>query len=42
MDFQEADRRYDDLKRQHRNGNLSAEQLEAQLKELMVQDRDGN
>jgi Interferon-induced transmembrane protein len=42
MDFRDADRRYDALKRQYRDGNLSAEQLEAQLKEIMVQDRDGN
>jgi hypothetical protein len=41
-DFEETDRRYDALKRQYRDGNLSAEQLEAQLKEIMVQDRDGN
>jgi hypothetical protein len=42
MNFQEADRHYDALKQQYRSGNLSAEQLDRQLKELMVQDRDGN
>jgi hypothetical protein len=42
MNFQEADRHYDALKQQYRSGNLSAEQLDRQLKELMVQDRAGN
>jgi hypothetical protein len=42
VDFREADHRYDVLKQQYRNGNLSAAQFDTQLKELMVQDRDGN
>lgn len=38
MNFQEADRRYLDLKRQHDKGSLSAEEFEAQLEQIMVQD----
>ena len=36
MDFREVDRRYVDLKRQHDNGNLSAEEFDAQLEQMMV------
>ena len=38
MNFEEADRRYGDLKRQHDGGKLSAEEFEAQLEQIMVQD----
>lgn len=36
--FQEADRRYAELKRQHEGGELSDEEFAARLRELMVQD----
>lgn len=42
MDFQEADRRYPELKRQRDMGAISAEAFDAQLRELMVQDQQGH
>ena len=41
MNFEEADRRYADLKRQNDSGNLSSIEFEAQLKEIMVVDGEG-
>jgi len=40
-DFSEADRRYAELKRRHELGDLSAEEFDEQLRELMVQDEEG-
>jgi len=40
MNFQQADRRYVDLKQQYDNGSLSAEAFEAQLEQLMVHDEE--
>ena len=40
MNFQQADRRYVDLKQQYAHGSLSAEEFEAQLEQLMVHDED--
>jgi hypothetical protein len=37
-DFQEADLRYAELNRQHEAGTISGEELDARLKEIMVQD----
>jgi len=36
--FREADRRYAELKRQHEAGEISGEEFDAQLKQMMVQD----
>jgi hypothetical protein len=41
VDFREVDRRYIDLKRQYDNGDLSAEEFDAQLEQMMVQDDEG-
>ena len=41
MDFQEADRRYVDIKRSYESGGLTQEELGEQLKQLMVQDEEG-
>ncbi len=41
MDFQEADRRYDELKRQYDSGAISAEAFTTALTDLMVQDAQG-
>jgi hypothetical protein len=41
MDFREVDRRYADLKQQYDNGNLSAEEFDAQREQMMVQDDEG-
>jgi hypothetical protein len=41
MDFQEADRRFPDLKRQYDNGDLSDDEYRAQLERLAVQDGEG-
>jgi hypothetical protein len=41
LTFQEADRRYADLKRQRDAGELSAAAFDAQLQELMIQDLEG-
>jgi t-SNARE complex subunit (syntaxin) len=39
--FQEADRRYAELRREHESGSLGDEELDAELKQLMVQDPEG-
>ena len=41
MDFQEADRRYVEIKRRHEAGELAQEEFDEQLKQLMVQDDEG-
>jgi hypothetical protein len=41
VDFQEADRRYVEIKRSYESGDLSQEELDKQLKQLMVQDEKG-
>jgi hypothetical protein len=41
VDFQEADRRYVEIKRRHEAGELAQEEFDEQLKQLMVQDEDG-
>jgi hypothetical protein len=41
MDFREADRRHDELKRQLEDGTISAEEFDAQRQQLMVQDDQG-
>jgi len=41
VDFQEADRRYVDIKRSYESGGLTQEELDEQLKQLMVQDEEG-
>ena len=41
MNFQDVDRRFAELKQQHDAGTLSAENFDAALKELMVQDDQG-
>jgi hypothetical protein len=41
IDFQEADRRYAELKRQLDSGVISAEEFDAQRRQLMVQDDKG-
>jgi hypothetical protein len=41
VDFQEADRRYVDIKRSYESGGLTQEELDGQLKQLIVQDEDG-
>ncbi len=41
MKFSDVDRRYAELRRKYETGTLSAEQFDAQLKELMVQDKQG-
>jgi hypothetical protein len=41
VDFQEADRRYVEIKRRHEAGELAQEEFEEQLKQLMVQDEEG-
>jgi beta-lactam-binding protein with PASTA domain len=41
IDFEEADRRYAELKRQLDAGNISTEEFDAQRKQLMVQDEKG-
>jgi hypothetical protein len=40
VDFQEADRRYAEIKRRHEAGSLTDEEFDEQLKELMVQDQE--
>jgi hypothetical protein len=41
MDFQQADRRYADLKQQYDNGALSDEEFRAELEQTAVQDAEG-
>ena len=41
MSFQEVDRRYAELKRQHDSGALGAEAFDAELKQMMMQDDQG-
>jgi hypothetical protein len=41
IDFEEADRRYAELKRQHDAGTIDDEEFEAQRQRLMVQDDEG-
>jgi hypothetical protein len=41
VDFQEAERRYAEIKRRHEAGSLTKEEFDKQLKELMVQDEEG-
>src|SRR5919202_2442200 len=41
IDFQEADRRYAELKRQLDTGVMSAEEFDVQRRQLMVQDDEG-
>ena len=41
MDFQEADRRYAEIKRRHETGSLTQEEFDEELKHLMVQDEEG-
>jgi beta-lactam-binding protein with PASTA domain len=41
VDFQEADRRYEELKRQLDGGSISEEEFDEQLQRLMVQDESG-
>lgn len=41
MSFQDADRRYVELKQQYDVGTLSVEEFDARLRELMVQDAEG-
>jgi hypothetical protein len=41
VDFQEADRRYVEIKRRHEAGELAQEEFDEQLKQLMVQDEEG-
>ena len=41
MDFQEADRRYVDIKRSYESGGLTQEELDEQLEQLMVQGEEG-
>jgi hypothetical protein len=41
MDFQEADQRYVEIKQRHKAGDLTQEEFDKQLKELMVQDEEG-
>jgi AGZA family xanthine/uracil permease-like MFS transporter len=41
MDFREVERRYVELKRRHDSGALSAEEFDAQLEQLRVQDDQG-
>lgn len=41
IDFREADRRYDELKQQYDAGVLDADAFDTQLRELMIQDRQG-
>ena len=40
VDFHEADRRYAEIKQRHEAGNLTDEEFDEQLKELMVQDQE--
>ena len=42
VDFQEADRRYAELKRQRDERNISEEEFDAQRRQLMVQDEEGH
>lgn len=37
MEFQEADRRYADLRQRYDNGSLSAEEFDARLEQIMIQ-----
>lgn len=41
IDFQEADRRYAELKRRRDSGTISDEEFDAQRQQLMVQDDEG-
>jgi hypothetical protein len=41
VDFQEADRRYAEIKRRHETGSLTQEEFDEELKHLMVQDEEG-
>jgi hypothetical protein len=41
VDFREADRRYAEIKRRHEAGTLSDKEFDEQLKQLMVQDKEG-
>jgi hypothetical protein len=41
VDFQEAERRYAEIKRRHDAGSLTNEEFDEQLKQLMVQDQEG-
>ena len=40
MDFQEAERRYAEIKRRHEAGTITDEEFDEQLKQLMVQDQE--
>ena len=41
MDFQEADRRYAELKQQYEMGEINPEEFDAKLRDMMVQDGNG-
>jgi hypothetical protein len=41
VDFREADRRYAEIKRRHESSNLTDEEFDEQIKQLMVQGEDG-
>lgn len=41
VDFQEAERRYAEIKQRHEAGTLTNEEFDEQLKQLMVQDQEG-
>jgi hypothetical protein len=41
VDFREADRRYVNIKCSYESGGLTQEELDEQLKQLMVQDEEG-
>jgi hypothetical protein len=41
LDFEEVDRRYDELKRLFEAGDITEEDFDAQLRQLMVQDEEG-
>jgi hypothetical protein len=41
LDFQEADRRYAEIKRRQETGGLNQEEFEVELKQLMVEDEEG-
>jgi hypothetical protein len=42
MDFQEAERRYAELKRQFEAGTIGVDEFNAQRQQLMVQDDEGH
>lgn len=41
MDFEEADRRYAELRRRYEAGAVSPEEFDARLRQMMVQDAEG-